>query len=302
MESPEQLIERFTAFVQAETWPDSRWVLKQHPVLLGKAALEVVRSWVASIDDDDEAAWAYGYHYALLVSCQAIGFEDTFDHMIPSSGPPGGVVAPPEFEDDLRRLADLDEAASGDPAVHGDRIAVMEGILRRLDKKARPAFRGAILVNLGQAYVQLPGEGVARNLENAAVCYTEAATLFTPKTAPPAYAMSQADLGLSYMELTAGDRVTNLERAIASFNQALRFYSSEYTPLDYAETKHDLGRAYAMLPTGDHVENLRRAISCFRDTLRILAREEAGATEVTLVQRNLALATAELDRVLRGAR
>jgi hypothetical protein len=114
--------------------------------------------------------------------------------------------------------------------------------------------------------------------------------------------MSQADLGLSYMELTAGDRVTNLERAIASFNQALRFYSSEYTPLDYAETKHDLGRAYAMLPTGDHVENLRRAISCFRDTLRILAREEAGATEVTLVQRNLALATAELDRVLRGAR
>jgi hypothetical protein len=163
MESPEQLIERFTAFVQAETWPDSRWVLKQHPVLLGKAALEVVRSWVASIDDDDEAAWAYGYHYALLVSCQAIGFEDTFDHMIPSSGPPGGVVAPPEFEDDLRRLADLDEAASGDPTVHGGRIAVMEGILRRLDKKARPAFRGAILVNLGQAYVQLPGEGVARN-------------------------------------------------------------------------------------------------------------------------------------------
>jgi len=52
-----------------------------------------------------------------------------------------------------------------------------------------------------------------------------------------------------------------------------------------------------MLPGEDHARNLRRAIACFKDALRIFAPEEA-TPEHAIVQRNLTLATAELDRIL----
>lgn len=268
--------------------------------MLTEEAIEVLRAWVLSIRDlKDKDGW-YVYHWGLLQACRIMGIDSFFDTFEPSAGPPEGIVAPREFEDDLRRLADLDNKASRDPAIHRDRIALMEKILRRLDEKTYPSFRGGVLINLGQAYAQLPTGNRAFNLAKAAARFTEAAKFFTPKTAPPTYASSQNALGLSYMELTTGDLTTNLEKAIASFTEALRFRSSDYTPLDYSETKNDLGRAYAMLPGGDYVTNLRRAIACFTDALQVLTSED-DAPKYALVQRNLTLATAELDHALREA-
>jgi tetratricopeptide (TPR) repeat protein len=300
--SVETLIERFVIFVQAETWLDSRRILKEHPELLSEEAIEVLRSWVLSIQDikDKETSEWYKYHWGLLQASRLMGIDPMFENFEPSAGPPGGIVVPREFADDIQRLADLDNTASHNPAVHRDRIALMEKILQRLDGKTYPSFRGAVLINLGQVYAQLPTGSPSFNLAKASARFTEAAKFFTPKTAPPSYANSQNALGLSYMELTTGDPTTNLEKAIASFTEALRFRSPDYTPLDYADTKNNLGRAYVMLPGGDHITNLRRAIACFRDVLRIFTPEEA-ASERAIVQRNLTLATAELDRILREA-
>jgi tetratricopeptide (TPR) repeat protein len=297
---PETLIQRFITFVQAETWPESRSILKEHPELLNRETLEVLRSWVISIEDY-EAAWWYQYHYALLQACQLMGVDSMFENFVPSTRPPDGIAAPPEFEDNLRHLAALDNAANSNPIVHHDRIELMEKILRRLDGRMYPSFRSAILINLGQAYAQLPKGDRAFNLAKAAAHFTEAAQFFTPKTAPPEYSESQNALGLSYMELTDGDPAANLEKAIASFNEALRFRSPDYAPLDYAKAKNNLGKAYSMLPAGDHVANLRRAIACFTDALRALTSEDA-ATDHALVQENLALTTAELNRISRETR
>ena len=294
----ETLIEEFIEFVQAETWPDSRRRLEQHLELLSDEGLTVVKSWAYSLDDE-EIAWTYRYHYGLLEACRLMGVEAMFENFIPSSGPTEGVAAPQEFEDDLRRLAELDEAARRDPAVHRDRIEIMEGILRQLDESEKPSFRGAVLINLCQAYAQLPTGDPASNLRNAAASLTEAGQFFTQKTAPSEYAGSQNALGLSYMKLEVGDPTENLEKAIACFAEALRFTSPEYAPLDYGDVQNNLGRAYAMLATGDRVANLRRAIACFREALA--CTPEDAPSQRAIAQQNLTLATSELDRVLGGS-
>jgi tetratricopeptide (TPR) repeat protein len=293
------VIEEFSRFVQAETWADSRRWLEEHPELLGQEALQVLHSWVISINDP-EAAWTYRYHYGLLEACRLMGIAGMFDNFIPASGPAEGVAVPPAFEDDLRRLAGLDEAAERNPADHRDRIKLLEDVLRRLEEHERPSFRTALLINLAQAYAQLPQGDPATNLRKAASCLSEASQFVTPKTAPPQYAASQDALGVAYSELAGGDLTANLEKAIGCFTEALRFRSPDYAPLDHAETQNNLGSAYARLPTGDRAANLRRAIACFTEALRVLTREDA-APQRAIVQRNRALATTQLDRVLRGS-
>lgn len=292
----ESLIKQFIAFVQAQTWPESRSMLKEHPELLNQHALELVLSWASSIEDYD-TSWWYHYHYALLQACLLMGVDALFESFAPNTRPDGGVTVPREFEDDFRQLTELDNAANSNPAIHHDRITLMENMLRRLDGTMYPSFRTAMLINLGQAYVQLPAGNQAFNLAKAAARFTEAAHFFTPKTAPPEYSESQNALGIAYSELTAGDPAANLEKAIACYHEALRFRSPDYARADYAATKNNLGIAYAMLPGGGHAANLKRAIACFTDALRVLTPKEAA--DYADVQRNLAAATAELDRIVR---
>jgi tetratricopeptide (TPR) repeat protein len=291
------LIEEFIAFVQAATWSDSRRYLEEHPGLLSREALGALRTWVASMDDEEEA-WTYRYHYGLLESCVLMGIEFTFDNFNPSTSPDEGIRAPAEFVEDLRRLSTLDEMANHDPSVHYDRITLMEQILRRLHDDEERSFRGALLINLGQAYAQLPTADPGANLGKAFQFLNEAARFFTPKTAPAEYPESQNKLGHRYMELASGDPTANLEKAIACFSESLRFLSPDYASLDYAITQNDLGGAWARLASGDRVANLRRAIACFEESLRIFTPDTASA-EHTIVQKNLSLATTNLNRALR---
>jgi tetratricopeptide (TPR) repeat protein len=291
---PGSLIEEFLGFVRAETWSSSRRTLEEHPGLLDPAALEFLRSWVASLPDDEDA-WTYKYHYGLLQASQLMGVAGMFDNLTPSTGPTEGVVAPPEFADQLQRLADLDQAAARDPSVHSDRVDLLEQIVGRLDESHTRAFRGAALINLAQAYAQLPVGDPATNLRKAAAFLTEAAQFFTPKTAPPQYAASQVGLGRSYVELTTGDPTANLQKAIACFTEALRFYSVEYAPFDHAATQNDLGGAYARLSDASDGANLTRAIDCFTAALEILTPDAAPDAHA-IVRGNLATARAKLGR------
>src|SRR6516225_3650838 len=198
----EALIEAFIAFVQAETWPDSRRILQEHPELFNQEALQILRAYFLSIKDDDDSWW-YQYHYGLLQFGRLISdaeyeeegavdnhvvVESLFESLDPSTGP--DVVVPAAFTDDYQLLAELDEAASHNPMVHGDRIVIMERMVRQAENERR-SFKTALLINLGVAYAQLPSDQQASNLRKAAAYFAEAAQFFTPKTAPPAYAASQ---------------------------------------------------------------------------------------------------------------
>jgi tetratricopeptide (TPR) repeat protein len=290
-------IDAFVAFVRADTWQATRRYLETHPGLVGDEAYQAIRPWVASIDDDGDRWW-YEYHLALLQGCKLMGIAPMFDSLDPATGPPQGVVAPEAFEDDLRRLADLDVAASRQPTVHRDRIALMEGIVRRLPPTDASLFRTAMLINIAQANAQLPTGDRAVNLQNASAYLIEAAQFITPKTAPPAYAASQRSLGLEYTELSTGRPTANFDKAIGCFEEALRFYSREYAPQMWALTKSDLGLAHARRPSSDREADLRQAIACFRDALGVFTLD-AAPSEHDLLQKNLALATTQLDR-LRG--
>jgi hypothetical protein len=290
------LIEEFLGFVRAETWSSSRQTLEEHPTLLDPAALELLRAWVASLADDEDA-WTYRYHYGLLQASQLMGVAATFDNLEPSTGPAEGVVVPPEFTDQLHRLAELDQAATRDPSVHSDRVELLEQVVARLNDSHTWAFRGAVLINLAQAYAQLP-EDPATNLRKAAASLTEAGQFFTPKTAPPQYAASQVGLGRSYVELATGHPTANLQMAIGCFNEALRFYSAEYAPFDHGATQNDLGNAYARLSGGRDADSLRRAIGCFTAALETLTPAAAPEAHAK-VQGNLTHTRAELARVMR---
>jgi len=287
-------IDEFVGFVRADTWQATRRYLEAHPALIAADAYQAIRPWVASIDDEG-AKWWYEYHLGLLAACQVMGVGPMFDNLEPPDGPPEGVVAPPALESDLRRLADLDLAASRQPTVHRDRIVLMEGIVRRLATEASP-FRTAMLINIAQAYAQLATGDHAVNLQNAAAYLTEAAQFITPKTAPPQYASSQRSLGLEYTELSTGHPAANLDKAIGCFEEALRFYSREYAPQKWALTKSDLGLAYARRPSGDREADLRGALACFRDALGVFT-SDAAPSEHAVLEKNVALATTQLDRL-----
>jgi len=292
--SPQSLIEDFVKLVQAETWPDTQVFLEEHPELLTPEATEVIRVWITSMDEAE--SWIYGYHYALLQACRLMGVSGAFDNFSPSTRPEGAVVVPARFAEEMDRLAELDEAARRDPRAHKDRIVVLKHIVDQLHDDGRSSLTGILLINVAQAYAQLPGDSVA-NLNMAREHLAQASRLFTQKTAPPEYAASQDSLGRAYARLATGDKAANTEKAIACFKEALRVLSPKYSPTEYAEVQNDLGITYGLSPSGDPAANLRRAIASFTEALLVLESQDAASQRAD-VEGNLSLAQRQLDLVL----
>jgi hypothetical protein len=95
---PEQLKQTIFAFIQAETWEESRRILEAHPELLTDEADAVLRQLIdtAQAQGDEAAIRIFERHRALLRRCREVGIEQAFAEL---SGPP----IPPEFQADLRR-------------------------------------------------------------------------------------------------------------------------------------------------------------------------------------------------------
>jgi hypothetical protein len=92
---PEQLRQTIFAFIQAETWEESRRILEAHPELLTDEADAVLGQLVQAQEDQDARRFFEGIR-ALLRRCREVGIEQAFAEF---SGPP----IPPEFQADIRR-------------------------------------------------------------------------------------------------------------------------------------------------------------------------------------------------------
>ena len=94
----EQLRQTIFAFIQAETWEESRRILESHPELLTDEADALLGQLIdtAQAQGDEAALRIFERHRALLRRCREVGIEQAFAEF--SGGPP----IPPEFQADLR--------------------------------------------------------------------------------------------------------------------------------------------------------------------------------------------------------
>ena len=206
----------------------------------------------------------------------------------PTPGSPNtsASTAPPDVRRDMFQLSRLTAESRHDPDVNGQRIALIESLLRRMKPDQSPALRGMFLNDLGQAYTDWSGGNRATNLSRAIACLREALRFRALSVSPRRYAMTQSNLGLAYTGLPIGDRADNVRQAITCFGEALTVYTPEVDPTRYAMLQSNLGMAYVELPTGDRAANLQRAASCFYEALRFLS-PETSPYQHAMIQANL---------------
>ena len=142
------------------------------------------------------------------------------------------------------------------------------------------------LINLGNAYNNLPTGDRASNLKYAIDAYNKALKIRTIDAFPTYYAMTMNNLGLAYQNLPTGDRASNLKYAIDAYNKALKIHTIDAFPTDYAMTMNNLGLAYQNLPTGDRASNLKYAIDAYNKALKIHTID-AFPTDYAMTMNNL---------------
>ena len=91
-----ELVQTLLAFIQAETWEESRRILESHPELLTDEADAVLGQLVQAQEDEDARHFLEELR-ALLRRCREVGIERAFAEL--SGGPP----ILPEFQADFRR-------------------------------------------------------------------------------------------------------------------------------------------------------------------------------------------------------
>jgi tetratricopeptide (TPR) repeat protein len=307
----DQLVLLIRQFVEAETWPESKRILLRHPELLSDEAEEVLAGLIAS-QSTLQGVQLLVQVSDLLARCRSEGVDVAFAPLMEDSATTASALeVPSEFEPEVQRLAELIGQARRDPQAYRDLVALIKGMLRRLQKGQWTMFRTALLSQLGTTYKDAPTGDRETNLAQAIACYQEALTLYTLETTPLEYAATQVDLGNAYvslpqariqLDLSSADvspRVdyvaenrkptfrrgkSNLEQAIECYKEALRVFTPETAPHEYAETQINLGSTYLELSTDPAI--LKRAQACFEEGLRWLDRE-ADPARYTLAQTNL---------------
>lgn len=147
---------------------------------------------------------------------------------------------------------------------------VMIATLPRLNSEdARNA--AANIGNLSNAIREFPLGNRAINIEIAITGYLIAATVFSRKTFPQDWALTQNYLGEAYQQRIRGNRANNLEAAISYFHTALEVYTRQAFPQSWALLQSNLGAVYSERLFGNKVENLEVAISYFATALEIFS-------------------------------
>jgi CHAT domain-containing protein/tetratricopeptide (TPR) repeat protein len=311
-------VETIYAFINADTWLDTMRVVQAHPELLSDETDELFALMLTQAEAaaDARTARILREHHELLRRCREVGAEVAFAEKM---GLPPGVdpreiaetaaqrgggsrelEIPPAFTSDVQALQRILIRLQREPHLASRRVEILGRMIARPTIEQYPAFKAAMLNDLGNAYQDLPTGDRGANLQRAIQCYQQALTVYTPEAAPLAYAMTQNNLGSAYRALPTGDRGANLQRAIQCYQQALTVYTPEAAPFQYATTQNNLGNAYSQLPTGDRTANLQRAIQCYRQALRFRTPKAAPFGYAT-TQNNLGTAYLNLPTGDRAA-
>lgn len=179
------LAQAVQAFINADTWAESRRVVEQHPELLGDEALDMLERAVATAraQGDADAERLFAEHRDLLRRCREAGVAQAFAEK--TSG--AGADLPAEFLDDLSRAqaAERRYLERGEQAGLDEAVAVWERILLSPRFAAAPQpFRLAVMNDAGGTRLRRYwARGRLEDLNRALELWQQAVAL-TPPDSP----------------------------------------------------------------------------------------------------------------------
>jgi tetratricopeptide (TPR) repeat protein len=246
------LIAIIRAFVNAESWDESREILDRHPELLTSEADVALAEFVRNAEEagDTDAAHAFRIHRALLRRCDKIGKDSAFREM-------GGS----EVELSLA------------PGFAVPREVVTEELLT-LSRELWMGETDAPSRQWWDRRIRLCEQGIALT-ENR----PDAALLC---------AAFQVELGDTLRATPTGDRSANLECAIASFEKAGQVWTADVAPVQWAMMQEHLGKVYDQRILGDPQDNRARAAACYRAAAAARGEELAESSEMDALLQELA--------------
>ncbi|WP_437826988.1 CHAT domain-containing protein [Sorangium sp. So ce1153] len=258
------------AFLNAESWPESRDLLEQHLELLRPEVIAALEACAAEQEDGSRRLLVLE-HCALLGRCRERGIVRAYRERDGWNS----VETPPELETHVDVATWLKPRSTVEPGAARLLIQVLEHALERADADQYPAFRGALLHELGCAYFAFPGEDRSDNLQRAITWFNEALPLRRLHAEPFEFAMTLFSLGNTLLDLPSKEgRQERLDLAIACLLGSLDIWTPESASLDYARAQSALGSAYAAYPAADRRSWLGLAIACYEQALRFLTRDE----------------------------
>ena len=223
MSTYERLIAVIRAFVEAESWGESREIVERHQELLTTdvgAALETFARNAEEAGDADMAR-TFRVHRALLRRCAEVGTVAAFLELdAPAGGPPQG----PGLEIPREVLTD-------------ELLALSREVWTVAANTASPQW--------WERRIQLLERGIALTEGNP--------------DAAPMWATFHVELANTLRNTPTRERSANIERAIASFEMAAQVWTSDVAPQQWAMIQENLAKAYDQRVLGDPGQNRARA-------------------------------------------
>jgi CHAT domain-containing protein len=125
------------------------------------------------------------------------------------------------------------------------------------------------------------------NLELSITAFELVLQVYTRKTFPEQWAMTQNDLAGAYLYRIQGERADNLEQSISLFKQALQVYTPDAFLEDWANAQNNLAIAYLHRVREKKSSNIEQSIKYAQQAIQALNRDTFPA-QWAAAQTNLA--------------
>ncbi|MDX6380977.1 MAG: hypothetical protein QOI57_2001 [Rubrobacteraceae bacterium] len=230
---PQSPVEVVLAFVNAQTWTESKQIAEAHrDVLLTNTADEVLVTLLEQYEDNEDATRQLEEHRALLARCYCKGIDAAFADRLP----PPAARSESELGTLLQELGQLTK-----PGDMPQAVAVCQAALELVSRDSQPELWAALQGRLGNSLAQNPLGDRAQNIEDAIEHYELALQVYTRQDFPEQWATTQNNLATAYSDRIRGDRAQNIEDAIEHYELALQVRTPTTFPQDCRNTAYSLG-------------------------------------------------------------
>jgi CHAT domain-containing protein len=269
------------AFIQAETWAESRRILEAHPELLSEEADELIKQLIenAQQEKDEEKATLLNNHRIILNQSRKFGIESAFNNYT-------------NFHNDLRNAKEKITIfdITGDPIVLEEIISTWERIINNpiLYEFDDPLLLVEIWNNAGSAYFgRYMQTGEISDLDSAITLLRKSYEIMPPDDPYHRPLITNLGAALIYRYECTG-REEDLEEGIRALQEAV-----EITPPDhpgryiaFANLSMGLIRRYMYM---GRLEDLEEAIRVLQEAVESLPPYVPDRNEF-LINLNLAVA------------
>ena len=268
------------AFVNAQTWFESREVLRAHEAdLVAAEADAVFTELLEGNARNDRAVRLLSHRRALLARAREAGIDAAYADVIT-----------PQYVESLRE--ELRTLAYGEPR----RVDVARGLL--LGAGDDPAERARLQFELGRSLIYQRDDDVEARLSEGIDLLTAASVVLSRESAPGIWAEIRSTLAVAELRRRSGDREVHLERAIGYGEEAASVLRGGSDGAALAAALNVLGSAY-LERTRDQAASLAQAAACFHEALAAIPAgdqtRQRGVLELTLADA-LSRAAGALDR------